>query len=78
MSFKGVSSLSSDGKGALEEQWNYFEIGPLVWEMCLKVFLFLALVAILFSGAEPLEGHSRNIPVKLFQNPLTSLGEDVS
>ena len=24
------------------------------------------------------EGHSRNIPVKLFQNPLTSSGEDVS
>ena len=24
------------------------------------------------------EGHSRNIPVKLFQNPLTSLGEDIS
>ena len=24
------------------------------------------------------EGHSRNIPVKLFQNPLTGLGEDVS
>ena len=24
------------------------------------------------------EGHSRNIPVKLFQNPLTDLGEDVS
>ena len=24
------------------------------------------------------EGHSRNIPVKLFQNPLTGLGIDVS
>ena len=24
------------------------------------------------------EGHSRNIPVKLFQNPLTHLGGDVS
>ena len=24
------------------------------------------------------ESHSRNIPVKLFQNPLTSLGEDFS
>ena len=23
------------------------------------------------------EGHSRNIPVKLFQNPLTGLGGDV-
>ena len=23
------------------------------------------------------EGHSRNIPVKLFQNPLTGLGRDV-
>ena len=24
------------------------------------------------------EGHSRNIPVKLFQNPLTALGDDIS
>ena len=24
------------------------------------------------------EGHPRNIPVNFFQNPLTSLGEDVS
>ena len=24
------------------------------------------------------EGHSTNFPVKLFQNPLTGLGEDVS
>ena len=49
----------------------------------LKVFYFLALVAILFSRAEPfltilIEGHSRNIPVKLFQIQLTGLGEDVS
>ena len=40
-------------------------------------------MAILFSLAEPffavlVEGHSRNIPVKLFQNPLTVLREDVS
>ena len=33
---------------------NYFEIGPLAWEMSFKgFFLFLALAAILFSGAEP-------------------------
>ena len=31
---------------------NYFEISPLVQEMSFKEFLFLALVAILFSGAE--------------------------
>ena len=24
------------------------------------------------------EGHSRDIPVKLFQNPLTGIGEDVA
>ena len=47
-----------------------------------KAFLFLALVAILFSEAEPfrqnlVEGHTRNIPVKLFQNPFTGLGGDV-
>ena len=40
-------------------------------------------MAILLSGAEPIfailvEGHSRNIPVKLFQNPFIRLGEDVS
>ena len=40
-------------------------------------------MAILVRGTEPfiavlVEGHSRNIPVKLFQNPLTGLEEDVS
>ena len=39
-------------------------------------------MAILVSGMEPfiaisVESHSRNIPVKLFQNPLTGLGEDI-
>ena len=43
------------------------------------VFLFLALAAILFNGAEPLEleGHPRNLPVKLFHNGCTGLGEVV-
>ena len=48
----------------------------------LKVFLFLALVAILFNGAERfeqflVEGHLKNIPVKLFQNLSTDLAEEV-
>ena len=37
---------------------------------------FVQLSATIF--AILVEGHSRNIPVKLFQNPLTGLGEDVS
>ena len=49
---------------------------------CLKVFLFLALAAILFNEAEPFEqfffdSHLRNIPVKLFQNLSTDLAEEV-
>ena len=47
----------------------------------LKVFLFLALVAILFNRAERFEqlvdSHLRNIPVKLFKNLLTDLAEEV-
>ena len=45
----------------------------------LKVFLFLALAAILFNGAERFEQfcHLRNIPVKLFQNLSTDLAEEV-
>ena len=40
-------------------------------------------MAILVSIMEPfiailVVGHSRNIPVKLFQNPFTGFGEDVS
>ena len=49
---------------------------------CLKVFLFLALVAIFFNGAELFEqflvnSHLRNIPVKLFQNLSTNLAKEV-
>ena len=48
----------------------------------LKVFLFLALAAILFNGAERFEhffvnSHLKNIPVKLFQILSTDLAEDV-
>ena len=48
----------------------------------LKVFLFLAPVAILFNGVERFEqffvdSHLRNIPVKLFQNLSTDLAEEV-
>ena len=47
----------------------------------LKVFLFSALAAILFNGAERFEqfwySHLRNIPVKLFQNLSTDLAEEV-
>ena len=77
--------FSDFGKGALKEHFCEIILKSSHWHgKChLKVFLFLAMVAILFSGAEPflailVEGHSRNIPVKLFQNPLTGLGEDVS
>ena len=44
-------------------------------------FFFFALDAILLAERHHfsilVEGHSRNIPVKLFQNPLTGLGGDV-
>ena len=48
----------------------------------MKIFLFLALAAILFNGAERFEQilvdiHLRNIPVKLFQNLSTDLAEEV-
>ena len=48
----------------------------------LKAFLFLALAAILFNGAERFEqffvdSHLSNIPAKLFQNLLTDLAEEV-
>ena len=55
----------------------------MAWEMSFKGFSIFSsgghfvqrsgtILAIL------VEGHSRNIPVKLLQNPLTGLGEDVS
>ena len=48
----------------------------------LKVFLFSALVAILFNGAEQfwailVDSHLRNIPVKLFQNLSIDIAEEV-
>ena len=48
----------------------------------LKVFLFLALVAIFFNGAERfgfffVDSHIRNIPVKLLQNMSADLAEEV-
>ena len=48
----------------------------LAQEVVKSLFLFMALAAILFNVAEPfeqflVEGHLRNIPVKLFQNPST-------
>ena len=42
----------------------------------MKVFLFLALAAILFNGAEQLE-LPKNLPVKLFQNLSTDLAGEV-
>ena len=54
-------------------------MAPLAWEMSLKGFSilssgghFVQLSKTIF--AILVEGHSRNITVKLFQNPLTGLG----
>ena len=76
--------FSNFGKRALEEHFCEIILKSGHWHgRChLKFFLFLALVAweeISFKSflAILVEGHSRNIPVKLFQNPLTRL-EDVS
>ena len=53
--------------------YNYFIIHPLVQEK-----LFKALAAILFNGAERyVEGHPRNLPVKLFQNQYSRFGGEV-
>ena len=45
-------------------------------EVVKSLFLFIALAAILFNIIL-VEGHLRNIPVKLFQNPSTGSGEEV-
>ena len=42
-------------------------------EVVKSLFLFIAQVAILFT----IEGHPRNIPEKLFQNPSSGSGEEV-
>ena len=46
-------------------------------EVVKSLFLFIALVAILFNIAILVEGHPRNIPVLLFQNPSSGSGEEV-
>ena len=77
--------FSNFGKGVLEKQFCEIILKSGPWprrRCCLKSFLFFALDAILFSGtgtilAISVEGHSRNIPVTLFQTPLTGLGGDV-
>ena len=53
--------------GDVIKRFFYFELW---WPLCSaeRNLFFAILVA----------GHSRNIPVKLFQNPFTGLGEDVS
>ena len=58
-------------------------MGPPAWEMSLKGSSvlssgghFVQLSGTIF--AILVEGRSRNIPVKLFQNPFTGLGKDVS
>ena len=47
----------------------------------LKVFQFLALAAILFTGAEPLDNFGRASPKehssKIILNPFTGLGGDI-
>ena len=62
---------------------SYFKINALAKEeKSFEVFLFLALAAILFNGAEQfeqfLESYPRNLPVKLSQNLSTDLAEEVT
>ena len=80
--FCRAEPFSNFGKGALEEHFCEIILKLAHWpgRICLKVFLFLALAAILFCGtiqAILVEGHLRNIPVKLFQNPFSGLGGDI-
>ena len=76
--------VSNFGKGALEEHVCEIILQSGPWprrRCCLKIFLFLLWMP--FCLAEwhhfsiLVEGHSRNIPVQLFQNPLNGLGGDV-
>ena len=54
--FSGAEPLGNFGKGAWEEHFCEIVLKSGYWpgRSRLKVFLFLALAAILFSGAEPL------------------------
>ena len=75
--FSRAEPFSNFGKGVLEEHFCEIILKSGPWprrRCCLKIFFFWALDAIL---AVLVEGHLRNIPVKLFQNPLTGLGGDV-
>ena len=66
MSFKSFSIFSSDRHFVSEwNQFSNFGKGALEEHFC-EILEILV------------EGHSRNIQVKLFQNPFTGLGEDVS
>ena len=70
--------FSNFGKGVLEEHFCeiILQLGPWPKRRCyLKIFFFFFCSGCHFSVL--VEGHSRNIPVKLFQNPLTGLGDDV-
>ena len=95
MLFKGLSICSSGGhfiqksgtilaifgRRSPEQYFCEILLKSGYWpRCCLKVFLFLALAAILFSRtilAILVECHPRNISVKLFWNWATGLGGDV-
>ena len=51
------NGFSNLGKGASMEDLReiYFEIRPMAWRCRLKIFLYLDLAAILFSGTGPFE-----------------------
>ena len=77
--------MSNFGRGSSKEPFCKIIPKSMHWlrrRSSLKVFVFLALAAILFNGAEWFEpffvdSHLRNIPVKLFQNLSTDLAEEV-
>ena len=46
-------------------------------EVVKSIFLFIALAAILFNVAILVEGHPRNLPVKLLQDPFSRFGGEV-
>ena len=80
-----MNHFSNFGKGVLEEYFCEIILQSGPWprgRCCLKIVFFFWL-QMPFCLAERhhfsilVESHSRNIPVKLFQNPLTSLGGDV-
>ena len=74
------NGFSSFGIGSPKEHFCEIILKSVHWPR--RRFLFLSLVANLFSGAEPflailVEGHPRNTPVKLFLKPGIDLGGDV-